>query len=148
MEPTTVGVDHIDLTDFGTYHKTALTRARLLTEEDFRKMGGVIQTLEGPVQFRPGDFLARGPKGEEWPIPDYRMALKTRVSEPDAEGWCMYRTNHLVRAKQMPGQFRVRIHTGDWLNGKAGDYLVISDGSVKIVDQEIFLINYVSVVAA
>ena len=38
--------------------------------EPFRvaKDSGVIDTLEGPVKYNPGDYIMTGPKGEEYPI--------------------------------------------------------------------------------
>lgn len=30
--------------------------------------GGTLQTLEGPARYRRGDWIARGAKGEKWPI--------------------------------------------------------------------------------
>lgn len=30
--------------------------------------GGTLRTLEGPARYRKGDFIARGAKGEKWPI--------------------------------------------------------------------------------
>lgn len=30
--------------------------------------GGTLRTLEGPAKYRKGDFIARGAKGEKWPI--------------------------------------------------------------------------------
>lgn len=38
--------------------------------EPFRiaKDNGVIDTLEGPVKYSPGDYIMTGPKGEEYPI--------------------------------------------------------------------------------
>ena len=38
--------------------------------EPFRiaKNNGVIDTLEGPVKYSPGDYIMTGPKGEEYPI--------------------------------------------------------------------------------
>ena len=32
------------------------------------KDNGVIDTLEGPVKYSPGDYIMTGPKGEEYPI--------------------------------------------------------------------------------
>ena len=53
--------------EFKQYQRTAPTRARRLTEEDYQRYKGIIQTLEGPQPFLPGDYLATDAKGE-WPI--------------------------------------------------------------------------------
>ena len=60
----------INALPFRPYRKVASfrLRARRLTHEDVEQRGGVIDTLEGPVAFEPGDYLARGIQGEEWPI--------------------------------------------------------------------------------
>ena len=47
--------------------KKALTRARMLTEQDHVERQGIIQTLEGPATFAVGDYLCIGIHGEEWP---------------------------------------------------------------------------------
>lgn len=39
---------------------------------------GVIDTLEGPVKYNPGDYIMTGPKGEKYPIsPGTFQELKT-----------------------------------------------------------------------
>jgi hypothetical protein len=48
--------------------------------EPFRvaKDSGVIDTLEGPVKYNPGDYIMTGPKGEEYPIgPETFAKLKS-----------------------------------------------------------------------
>ena len=49
-------------TDWHIYRKTRTIRAKLMTE-DFQ-----VETLEGTMQGRAGDFLCEGSRGERWPI--------------------------------------------------------------------------------
>jgi hypothetical protein len=44
--------------------KMATLQARLLTQEDYERLKGRVKTLEGETRFKPGDYLARGVKGE------------------------------------------------------------------------------------
>ena len=129
--------------DFREYRKSALTRARELTQVDFEQMGGTVQTLEGPASFQPGDFLAVGVQDEQWPISKATMAkTKQQVSEQDDQGWADYAATNTVRAVQMSEPFRVQISTGDILTGKAGGYFVVSGSRAWIVDEEIFAQTY------
>ncbi len=128
---------------FQTFQKTALLQARPLTDADYRQRGAIIQTREGPVGFEPGDYLARGIQGEEWPITKEHFATSyERVSEPDSEGFSSYRATNICQAYQMPETFTVRRTRGDTLMGKAGDYLVRSGDRTWIVDHTVFEDSY------
>ncbi len=77
---------------FQEYRKSALLRARPLTEDDFKERNGIITTLEGLTTFRPGDYLAQGIKNEEWPISQKHFTrVYTSSSEPDEKGFSLYR---------------------------------------------------------
>lgn len=120
---------------FKRYRKMEPTIARRLTEEDYQRYQGVIQTLEGARPFEVGDYLARDRKGM-WPIP--RSTIQKgfyRNSEPDAEGWATYHALDIREAVQMEDNFTI-----DGLTGKKGDYLVRSTwgGTGRPVDREIF----------
>lgn len=133
--------------DFRPYRKTALLSARPLTEDDYRQRTGVIQTLEGPVQFQPGDYLARGIKNEEWPIRRQRFAeLYEQVGKADASNFGTYRAIGVRQAAQLQEPFTVEIDQGDTLTGNAGDYLVVSDGSGYVAERNIFESTYEPVV--
>ncbi len=134
---------HLDELEFGEYRKTALTKARVLTNEDYLTFGGVIDTKEGPASFVIGDFLAEGVDGEQWPIQAATMAqTKVQVREQDENGWAEYANTNTVRAAQVPEEFSVVISTGDTISGKANDYLVESGDRRWIVDREIFERTY------
>lgn len=128
---------------FQSFQKTALLKARHLTDVDCQQKGGIIQTREGLVGFQPGDYLARGIQNEEWPITKEHFATSyERVSEPDAEGFASFRARDICQAYQMPEPFTVKRTRGDTLTGKAGDYLVRSGERMWIVDCAIFENSY------
>lgn len=123
---------------FKTYRKVVATRARVLSEQDHQERNGIIQTLEGPCTFAPGDYLARDAKGE-WPIKQATLQQNyTQVAAADEEGIASYlrTTRHL--AAPMPEPFIIA-----GLRGKAGDYLVLSgaEGGWP-VDRELFEQTY------
>ena len=122
---------------FKRYRKVTLTIARPLTQEDYERLGGIIQTLEGPAPFRVGDFLARDAKGE-FPI---RCEVIERHYTPRAAassgGWTSYELLETREAAQVEAAFTLNGHTG-----KPGDYIVRHGQHHWIVDQDIFLTSY------
>jgi hypothetical protein len=133
----------LDGLPFRVYRKTALLRARLLTQEDFDRRGGVVQTLEGPVRFEPGDYLARGVQNEEWPIRrDQFEQLYRPAGNAGADGFGAYHAIGVREAVQIDEPFTVQIGQGDVLTGKPGDYLVKSDGGGYVAERDIFESTY------
>src|SRR2546421_8403787 len=101
--------DELSKLPFQSCHKTALLQARPLTDDDYNKRNGIIQTLEGPATFQPGDYLARGVRNEEWPITQKHFTKDyERVSELDAEGFASYRAMDIRQAYQMPEVFTLK----------------------------------------
>ncbi|HZC01747.1 MAG TPA: PGDYG domain-containing protein [Gammaproteobacteria bacterium] len=103
----------------------------------------MIHTLEGPVAFEPGDYLARGIQSEEYPIsPETFGALYVvDTLEPDTRGFASYRPAPLLhRAVQIAEPFSVERADGGLFTGKAGDYVVQTVGleGARIVDRSIF----------
>lgn len=133
----------LDTLPFQSFQKKALVRARPLTQEDYTQRQGIISTLEGPVAFQPGDYLARGIQDEEWPISRRQLLQEyERVSEPDDQGFALYRVTAMRQACQIPKAFAVKQNWNTVLQGKAGDYLVRSGESVWITDRQIFESSY------
>ncbi len=131
--------------------KTRPIGARLLEADQ------TIQTLEGPLVAKAGDFLCRGEQGELWP--QARATLEKRYVPTDIvspDGWRTYQPRpdaEGVYAAQVPHAFEV-VATWGTLHGKAGDYVLknFRDGQVAypedvwIVDRQLFNATYQRVV--
>jgi PGDYG protein len=138
-------MDEWEKYDFREYRKIGITRARVLTGQDVAEMGGVMQTLEGIVNIRTGDYLAVGVAGEQWRISAATFErTKRALGEPDAGGFREYETVGTVQAAQIHKPFEVKLGRGDILSGKSGDYLVrsSSSGDAWIVDRAVFESSY------
>ena len=130
---------------FQSYRKSPSfrIRARRLTKEDFDQRGGIINTMEGPVAFQPGDYLLRGIQDEEYPatLQSFASLYDMHSMEPDLDGFARYRPRNLIhQAVQIAEPFTVERKAGGFYTGKAGDYLVRTEkiSSGRIVDRTIF----------
>lgn len=124
--------------EFKRYKKVARTLARPLTSQDYEERQGVVHAPEGILKFTPGDYLAKDTKGE-WVIWQSTMRDKyVKVSSEDEDGFAQYLRTDVSFTAQMPEPFTI-----DGMRGKAGDYLVINDGSAWPVVREIFEQSYV-----
>jgi hypothetical protein len=142
-EPIHITSHDMNKLPFQLYQKTVSLQARLLTEEDYTNRGGIIKTLEGPVSFQSGDYLARGVEGEEWPISQEKIARDyEQLTEPNEKGFSSYRTHRMREAVQINSRFTVDLLCGNRLEGKLGDYLVREGQNAWIVDKEIFEKTY------
>jgi hypothetical protein len=108
-----------------------------------------VETLEGKVTAKAGDFLCRGEAGELWPVTAAMLeACYTPTEIVDTDGWPKYEPRldaEGVMAVQVQHAFTV---TATWgrLSGKAGDYLlknfrdraVAYPQDVWVVDQALF----------
>jgi hypothetical protein len=122
---------------FRRYKKIAPTLARLLTAQDDEERQGLVYAPEGILQFKPGDYLAKDAKGE-WVIRQATMQERYRkVAAEDEAGFAPYLRTDNSFAAQMPEPFTI-----DGMQGKAGDYLVVNEGSGWPVDREIFEQTY------
>lgn len=123
--------------EFKRYKKFARTFARLLTSQDFEERQGVVHAPEGILKFTPGDYLAKDAQGE-WTIWQSTMQKNyVKVAPEDEEGFAQYVRTDVSFAAQMPEPFLI-----DGMRGKAGDYLVINDGSAWPVACHIFEQSY------
>lgn len=123
--------------EFKKYKKVARTLARLLTSQDYEERQGVVYAPEGILKFNPGDYLAKDAKGE-WTIWQVTMRDKyVKVAPEDADGFAQYLRTDVSFSAQMPEAFTI-----DGMQGKAGDYLVLNDGSAWPVAREIFEESY------
>ncbi len=123
--------------EFKKYKKVTRTLARLLTPQDYEERQGVVHAPEGILKFTPGDYLAKDAKGE-WTIWQATMRDKyVKVAREEEDGFAHYLRTDVSFAAQMPEPFTI-----DEMRGKAGDYLVINDGSAWPVAREIFEQSY------
>lgn len=107
-----------------------------------------VESREGRLQARAGDYICRGVVGEQWPQEETKLFEKyVATGQFDADGWQRFDPKPDTRpvlAAQIDHAFRVVAHWGE-LNGKAGDYVVRSQSDVSdiwIVDKTIFEATY------
>jgi hypothetical protein len=106
-----------------------------------------VQTLEGCVVAKPGDYVCRGLRGELWPQKASKLQ-ETYVASGVAEGvWQRFDPrpdSPPVHAAQIPVAFQVQAQWG-LLTGKAQDYVVRSTSNpsdIWLVDGAIFEATY------
>ena len=120
--------------------------ARYIKEEtvsvEFAREAGELTSLEGPNRYRQGDALITGATGSRWSVARERFVRKYEPEPPIAMGQDgPYRARPLpVLARQIDGPFRAqRSAGGDWLQGKAGDWLLqYGPGDFGIAEQARF----------
>ncbi|GER89779.1 hypothetical protein KDW_39410 [Dictyobacter vulcani] len=134
----------LDSLHYEPYRKVGLVRVRQLMEEDYRQRQGIIQTLEGPSTFHPGDYLARGVLDEEWVMGSgSQMEGYVLLDGKDDEGFVTYRpVSILCYACRIQEPFLVKRANGLVLSGKAGDYLLHLGDKGRIVDRVVFEQSY------
>jgi hypothetical protein len=113
----------------------------------------IIETLEGLVSAKAGDFLCRGSGGEFWPQCAKRISEKYNpTGEVDKAGFQKYLPESEVMAAQVGHPFKVQTAWGE-LTGKPGDFILKNSedteieypASVWIIDKQIFTATYVSI---
>jgi hypothetical protein len=108
-------------------------RARKLDHDE------IVQTLEGPIEAKAGDYLCRGEAGEPWP--QSAKSLRERFEETDeidADGWRKFAPRpdaEGVLAARIDHPFTVEATWGP-LSGKAGDYLIKKFSDCDVPDPE------------
>lgn len=93
----------------------------------FATEAGKLQTLEGPVRYRPGDALLTGAAGERWPVTRARFDRSYRPEPPTQAGQAgrYVKQPVTVWALRMDTPFSVRVgHARDPIVGGPGDWLV------------------------
>ena len=115
--------------------------------------GQFVESLEGSVVIKQGDFLCRGDAGETWPQSAERLLAKYQPTEQlDNDGWRKYEPQPDqagVMAAEVTHSFAIDTERGR-LAGKAGDYLVkdFDDATARyprhlwIVDRKLFNATY------
>jgi hypothetical protein len=136
-------LDHLS---YRPYRKTALVRLRRLTQKDYLERQGIIQSLEGPGNFQPGDYLACGVVNEEWVISSEVIEFGEPIGAPDEEGFVTYHPNSAIYyACQIAEPFVVERPDGLILTGKTGDYLLRIEDRGRIIDRVVFELSYTCV---
>lgn len=109
---------------------------------EFARQAGELGSLEGPNRYVPGDALITGSTGSRWSVARERFIAKYEPEPPTemgADG--PYRARPLpVLARQVEEAFRAqRSAGGDWLQGKAGDWLLqYGPGDFGVAEQARF----------
>jgi len=103
---------------------------------------GVIQTLEGPVNYKRGFYILTGPKGEQYPMPPEKF----RDLKDDAGNGVCYPKKIIKVAKLADHNGSVATSWGETLNYTTGeDYIVRhGPGDYGVVKQDIFAKTYVA----
>jgi len=100
----------------------------------------MIQTLEGPVSAKKGDYIMTGVKGENWPIDAQKFKQTYDIIEPNVAT----KKPIKVYAKEMTRPFQVKVSWSDsLLSGGGGDFLVqYGHKDYGIVEKEVFSKTY------
>ncbi len=134
----------------GTWFHARKTRPIWARELDADQ---TVQTIEGPMNARAGDFLCRGEAGDIWPQKAKTLNERyVRTETVTAEGWRQYQPRpdaEGVMAFQVNHPFNV-VTTWGQQTGKPGDFLlknhrdrdVAEPVDVWIVDQRLFRATY------
>lgn len=103
---------------------------------------GRLETLEGPVDYAPGDALITGPAGERWPVKPECFISRYRPVSPTLAGTdgTYEKCSLEVWSAPIPQAFTVSLHSGGGvLHGKPGDFLVqYGAAEYGVVDAAIF----------
>ena len=103
---------------------------------EIAQQDGVIQTLEGPVNYQKGYYILTGPKGEQYPIPPDAFA---KLKDDAGNGVC-YPKKIVKMAKLADHDGAVKTSWGETLNYRTGqDYIVRhGPGDYGVVKKDIF----------
>ena len=122
-------------TPIKVYKKPVPVMAEQLTEPR------TIQTKEGPVEAKAGDWLMTGVKGEQWPIPPEKFQA-TYEPVPGQAGYYA-KKKQVVTAYTLRETTTVKTSWGADITGKPGDWLVSASPEDRwIVEAQIFQETY------
>jgi hypothetical protein len=119
---------------FETYKKPAREKYEIAHQ------GGMIQTLEGPVNYKKGYYILTGPKGEQYPIPPEKF---NELKDDLGDGVCSPKKIIKV-AKLADHGGAIKTSWGETLNYTDGnDYIVRhGPGDYGVVKADIFKQTY------
>lgn len=118
---------------FETFKKPAIEKYELTTSS------GIVETLEGKVNYNAGHYIMTGPKGEKYPIsPEKFKTLK----DDHGNGTCSPK-KILKKAKLADHDGVLHTKWGDLAYTTNNDYIVRhGDGDYGAVKKDIFTITY------
>ena len=104
---------------------------------------GVIQTLEGPVNYKKGYYILTGPKGEQYPIPPEKFH---ELKDDAGDGVC-YPKKIIKLAKLADHDGSVATSWGETLNYTKGNDYIVRHGSndYGVIKKDIFAQTYAPV---
>jgi len=119
---------------FKTYKKPNPERYEIAQQD------GVIQTLEGPVNYKQGYYILTGPKGEQYPVPPEKF----HELKDDAGNGVCYPKKIIKLAKLADHDGSVATSWGETLNYTAGNDYIIRHGAndYGVVKKDIFEKTY------
>jgi len=144
-------LEEVNKTDSWRYYKkTKPLWAKQLKEEI------TVNTLEGNIKCQAGDYLCKGPSGDQWPQKEESLFKKYDSepgSKPDKDGWQKFIPKpdaKGVMASQIAHEFSIEHSTWGTFHGNAGGYLVKNytdkdndyPEDIWIVNKEIFEATY------
>ena len=103
--------------------------------------GGVLKTLEGPVEYNSGDYIMTGPNGEQYPIsPETFDKLKTDNGDGTASPKKIVK---LAKVADHDG-FVILSYNGSRLNYNTGQDIIVRHGpnDYGVVKKDIFAKTY------
>jgi hypothetical protein len=134
FEDVTVTDDWFKEGSFRTYKKPNPERYKIANED------GVIQTLEGPVNYKKGYYILTGPKGEQYPMPPEKF----RELKDDAGDGVCYPKKIIKLAKLADHNGSVATSWGEVLNYTADNDYIVRHGpsDYGVVKKDIFEKTY------
>ena len=107
---------------------------------EIAQQDGVIQTPEGPVNYKRGFYILTGPKGEQYPMPPEKF----RELKDDAGDGVCYPKKIIKLAKLADHDGSVATSWGEKLNYQAGEDYIVRHGAgdYGVVKQDIFAKTY------
>ncbi len=117
-------------------------KRRVLVSVSFAKEHGSLDTLEGRIEFEPGDAIVTATTNERWVVSRDRfdqMYEPDQTSSPWKDGM-YWKKAEFVSATQQTEKFRVVID-GGILHGNCGDWLIEDGRKFKWVVSDVLFRN-------
>ena len=134
MKANTVITEEWFHNGFETFKKPAVEKYEIATEP------GVIETLEGPVNYPTGFYIMTGPKGERYPVSPEKFST---LKDDNGNGTCSPKKIIKV-AKLADHSGTVDTSWGEKLHYSPGEDYIVRHGpsDYGVVKKDIFQITY------